>query len=107
MLGDQDLRERQVEGTRDLQGSFVARDHMHGPTDRLDEAGEARLTGVPGGVRLTCVLFHIRSTDGVTCIGQKILSNETEYDSSLALFVTWKGDRWVITGGSVDRVNKQ
>ena len=53
------------------------------------------------------VLFHIRSTDGVTCIGQKILSNETEYDSSLALFVTWKGDRWVITGGSVDRVNKQ
>ena len=52
------------------------------------------------------VLFHIRSTDGVTCIGQKILSNETEYDSSLALFVTWKGDRWVITGGSVDRVNK-
>ena len=53
------------------------------------------------------VLFHIRSTDGVTCIGQKILSNETEYDSSLALFVTWKGDRWIITGGSVDRVNKQ
>ena len=53
------------------------------------------------------VLFHIRSTDGVTCIGQKILSNETEYNSSLALFVTWKGDRWVITGGSVDRVNKQ
>ena len=53
------------------------------------------------------VLFHIRSTDGVTCIGQKILSNETEYDSSLALFITWKGDRWVITGGSVDRVNKQ
>ena len=53
------------------------------------------------------VLFHIRSTDGVTCIGQKILSNETEYDSSIALFVTWKGDRWVITGGSVDRVNKQ
>ena len=53
------------------------------------------------------VLFHIRSIDGVTCIGQKILSNETEYDSSLALFVTWKGDRWVITGGSVDRVNKQ
>ena len=53
------------------------------------------------------VLFHIRSTDGVTCIGQKILSNETEYDSSLALFVTWKGDRWVVTGGSVDRVNKQ
>ena len=53
------------------------------------------------------VLFHIRSTDGVTCIGQKILSNEIEYDSSLALFVTWKGDRWIITGGSVDRVNKQ
>ena len=53
------------------------------------------------------VLFHFRSTDGVTCIGQKIVSNETEYDSSLALFVTWKGDRWVITGGSVDRVNKQ
>jgi len=53
------------------------------------------------------VLFHIRSTDGVTCIGQKILSNETEYDSTLALFVTWKGNRWVITGGSVDRVNKQ
>ena len=53
------------------------------------------------------VLLHIRSTDGVTCIGQKILSNETEYDSSLALFVTWKGDRWVITGGSVDRVDKQ
>ena len=53
------------------------------------------------------VLFHIRSTDGVTCIGQKILPNEIEYDSSLALFVTWKGDRWIITGGSVDRVNKQ
>lgn len=57
LLGDQDLRERQVEGTRDLQGSFVARDHMHGPTDRLDEAGEARLTGVPGGVRLTCAML--------------------------------------------------
>lgn len=53
------------------------------------------------------VLFHIRSSDGVTCIGQRIITNETEYDSSLALFVTWKGGRWVVTGGSVDRVNAE
>ena len=52
-LGDQDLRERQVEGARDLHGSFVTRDRVHDPADRLDEAGEARLTGVPGRVRLT------------------------------------------------------
>ena len=51
------------------------------------------------------VLFHLRSTDGVTCIGQRIITNESEYESSLALFVTWKGGRWVVTGGSVDRVN--
>ena len=51
------------------------------------------------------VLFHLRSTDGVTCIGQRIITNESEYESSLALFVTWKGGRWIVTGGSVDRVN--
>ena len=57
MLGDQDPRERQVEGTRDLQGSFVAHNRVHGAADRLDEAGEARLTGVPGGFRLTCAIL--------------------------------------------------
>lgn len=58
LLGDEDLRERQVEGARDLHGSFVARDRVHSPANRLDEAGVVRgrpgLVHAQGGTLLVC-----------------------------------------------------
>ena len=47
------------------------------------------------------VAFQIKSTDGTICHGQKIHSNDKEYESTLVLFMTWTGERWVETQGSV------
>ena len=47
------------------------------------------------------VAFRIRSTDGTMCRGQKIHVNDTEYDSTLVLFMTWKDNRWIETQATI------
>ena len=47
------------------------------------------------------VAFRIRSTDGTMCRGQKIHTNETEYESTLVLFMTWKDNRWIETQATI------
>lgn len=47
------------------------------------------------------VAFQIKSTDGTICRGQKVHSNDKEYESTLVLFMTWTGERWVETQGTV------
>ena len=47
------------------------------------------------------VAFRIRSTDGTMCRGQKILLNNTEYESTLVLFMTWKDNRWIETQATI------
>ena len=46
------------------------------------------------------VRFELKSSDGVTCRGQKITVKEKEYTSTMSLFMTWKDGRWVETQGS-------
>ena len=47
------------------------------------------------------VAFRIRSTDGTMCRGQKIRVNDTEYESTLVLFMTWKDNRWIETQATI------
>ena len=47
------------------------------------------------------VAFRIRSTDGTMCRGQKIHVNDTEYESTLVLFMTWKDNRWIETQATI------
>lgn len=47
------------------------------------------------------VAFQIKSADGTICRGQKVHSNYEEYESTLVLFMTWTGERWVETQGTV------
>ena len=47
------------------------------------------------------VAFQIKSRDGTICRGQKVHSNDKEYESTLVLFMTWTGERWVETQGTV------
>ena len=52
------------------------------------------------------VAFQIKSRDGTICRGQKIHSNDKEYESTLVLFMTWTGEQWVETQGTVQPNNE-
>ena len=87
--------------------------YEHGWTygNKLSVVHVLRLEPVPVGEENTQpntigVLFETVSSDGITCKGQKIIVKDSEYKSSLALFMTWKDGRWIETQGSVDRNDK-
>ena len=52
------------------------------------------------------VAFQIKSTDGTICRGQKVHSNDREYESTLVLFMTWTGEQWIETQGTVQPNNE-
>ena len=41
------------------------------------------------------------TSNGVTCVKQKISTDESEYGSSVTLFMTWKNEHWVVTDGDI------
>lgn len=47
------------------------------------------------------VLFHVTTTNGTSCQGQRIVVSDNEYTVSFALFMTWQGDRWLVTDGNI------
>ena len=51
------------------------------------------------------VLFHVTTTNGTSCQGQRIVVSDNEYTVSLALFMTWQGDRWLVTDGNIPHGN--
>ena len=51
------------------------------------------------------VLFHITTTNGTSCQGQRIVVSDNEYTVSFALFMTWQGDRWLVTDGNIPHGN--
>ena len=53
------------------------------------------------------VAFRLKSTDGTTCRGQKIRVKDEEYESTLILLMTWKGDRWIETQATIRTGNEQ
>ena len=51
------------------------------------------------------VLFHVTTTNGTSCQGQRIVVSDNEYTVSFALFMTWQGDRWLVTDGDIPHGN--
>ena len=51
------------------------------------------------------VLFHVATTNGTSCQGQRIVVSDNEYTVSFALFMTWQGDRWLVTDGNIPHGN--
>ena len=51
------------------------------------------------------VLFHVTTTNGTSCQGQRIVVSDNEYAVSFALFMTWQGDRWLVTDGNIPHGN--
>ena len=51
------------------------------------------------------VLFHVTTTNGTSCQGQRIVVSDNEYTVSFALFMTWRGDRWLVTDGNIPHDN--
>ena len=47
------------------------------------------------------VQFKTITSNGVTCVNQKIATDESEYGSSVTLFMTWKNEHWVVTDGDI------
>ena len=47
------------------------------------------------------VQFKTVTSNGVTCVKQKISTDESEYGSSVTLFMTWKNEHWVVTDGDI------
>ena len=47
------------------------------------------------------VQFKTITRNGVTCVNQKISTDESEYGSSVTLFMTWKNGHWVVTDGDI------
>ena len=51
------------------------------------------------------VLFHVTTTNGTSCQGQRIVVSDNEYTVSFALFMTWQGDRWLVIDGNIPHGN--
>ena len=51
------------------------------------------------------VLFHVTTTNGTSCQGQRIVVSDNEYTVSFALFMTWQGDQWLVTDGNIPHGN--
>ena len=51
------------------------------------------------------VLFHVTTINGTSCQGQRIFVSDNEYTVSLALFMTWQSDRWLVTDGNIPHGN--
>ena len=46
------------------------------------------------------VSFLTKSSDGITCRGQKVNKSTTEYETVLTLLLTWHDDKWIVTQGT-------
>ena len=47
------------------------------------------------------VQYKTITSNGVTCVNQKISTDESEYGSSVTLFMTWKNEHWIVTAGDI------
>ena len=55
----------------------------------------------------TLVLFDVSTSNGTSCIGQRIIVSDSDFHISLGLFMTWKDGRWIATGGDVSRDDQE
>ncbi|WP_455148716.1 DUF6318 family protein [Schaalia odontolytica] len=46
------------------------------------------------------VAFLTKSSDGTTCRGQNVSTSTSEYETVLALLMTWQDNRWIVTQGT-------
>ena len=53
------------------------------------------------------VLFDVTTSNGTSCVDQRIIVSENEFNVSLGLFMTWKDGRWIATGGDVSRNDQE
>ena len=51
------------------------------------------------------VAFLTTSSDGTTCRGQKITTNGSDYQTVVALLMTWRDNRWIVTEGTAVKHN--
>ena len=51
------------------------------------------------------VAFLTTSSDGTTCQGQKITTNGSDYQTVVALLMTWRDNRWIVTEGTAVKPN--
>ena len=50
-------------------------------------------------------LFHVTTTDGVSCKRQRITISNNEHTVSFALYMTWQNERWLVTDGYIPHAN--
>ena len=53
------------------------------------------------------VVFDVATSNGTSCVDQRVIVNNNEFNVSLALFMTWKDGRWIETGGDVARNDQE
>ena len=51
------------------------------------------------------VVFSVSTSDGTTCAGHSIAVDNSDYQIVLALLMTWKDNRWVVTQGTAEPYN--
>ena len=53
------------------------------------------------------VLFDVTTSNGTSCVDQRVIVSESDFNVSLGLFMTWKDGRWIATGGDVSRNDQE
>ena len=53
------------------------------------------------------VLFDVTTSNGTSCVDQRVIVSESDFNVSLGLFMTWKEGRWIATGGDVSRNDQE
>ena len=51
------------------------------------------------------VAFLTKSSDGTTCKGTKVDISSTEYQSVLALLLTWQDSKWIVIQGTIENTD--
>ena len=53
------------------------------------------------------VLFDVTTSNGTSCVDQRVIVSESDFNVSLGLFMTWKDGHWITTGGDVSRDDQE
>ena len=69
---------------------------------RVEPVSEQRWGAQPNTIG---VQFKTTTTNGVTCTNRRVTTDESEYGSSVTLFMTWKNEHWVVTDGYIHNDN--
>lgn len=94
-----DFHQKFVSNIRDVYSNGWTFDNRSS-VDRILRVNPVEPNGADVPPNTIAVAFLTTSSEGTTCRGQKIVTNNSEYQTVLALLMTWQDNKWLVTQGT-------